>query len=259
MKWSAKMLEEVNEIVSYLKKSTMGVMLESFANYYMFKHEKYYTFENYSMNFANEVNDIVDPSNISNGEYKLAFICELIYLRARDKKEKIPKNVYEYFATMIRYCLRKKFIYTAFSSQKMNYGGLYLISLLKEQFKDIPKSNNDEIYFLSYFLIKEIMIDKRDTTLLTSLRCHAENLDISFLNFPCRRSMYEILNTKRTLYLRFLLILTLEIVKTPNILRTTWVDAMVHFFNHESFLTLLNAPLIETIIFLTFYSLNDKA
>lgn len=253
MKWSSKMLEDVNEIVSYLKRNTLGIMLENFANYYMAKHEKYFMFENYSMNFAN---DIIDPSNISDGEYKLAFICELIYLRCRNKKEKIPKNIYEYFASMIRYCIRKKFTYLGFSTAKMNYGGNYLISLLKEQFKDIPNSDNYEIFSFSYFLIKEIMIDKRDITLLTSLTSHAENLDISLLNFSCRRSMYEILNTKRTLYLRFLLILTLEILKTPNILRATWINSTLHFSNHQDFLTLMNAPLIETIIFLTFYLLH---
>jgi hypothetical protein len=258
MKWSLRSLEELNELVTYLKKSTMGIMLENFANYYISKHMKHSNFENYSMNFDN---DVIDPfliSNISDGEYKLAFICELIKLHCKKKNENIPKNVYEYFANMLRYCLRKKFHYPM-TSLKIDYNGYYLISLLQEHFKDysgyiIPHESH--VFHFSYYLIHEIMSNNKDISLLISLISHAENLDISLLDFSSRRSMYEILKTKRTLYLRFLLVLTFEILKAPNISNSHWIGSTIHFSNRESFTTLLTSPLIETIIFCTSYSME---
>ena len=255
MKWSQKFLEELNEIVTYLKKSNMGIMLEVFANYYMKRHMKYLEIKKFQMEFTEET---ITPSDISNGEYKLAYICELIYLRCKKKNESNPRNVYECFSNMLRYCIRKKFTYIISRFDNSEY---YLLDLLKQHFdsselmscgpnKQTQIKNNLQ-YDFSYYLITEIMKND-DISLLTSLTLNGENLDISFLNTEARRSICQILKTKRTLYLRFLLILTFEMLKIPNTLNSNWMNVLLHFSDRDSFTSILTSPLIETIIFLTY-------
>ena len=267
MKWSQKFLEELNEIVTYLKKSNMGIMLEVFANYYMKRHMKYLEIKKFQMEFTEET---ITPSDISNGEYKLAYICELIYLRCKKKNERKPRNVYECFSNMLRYCIRKKFTYIISRFDNSEY---YLLDLLKQHFdsselcKTFDKQpfeqtfdkqtliKNNLQYDFSYYLITEIMKNE-DISLLTSLTLNGENLDISFLNTEARRSMGQILKTKRTLYLRFLLILTFEMLKIPNTLNSNWLNVLLHFSDKDSFISVLTSPLIETIIFLTYYKMK---
>ena len=83
IKWSVELVKELNDIVRFLKKNSIGEMLEAFAEYFIEKHKKYGDFEEYSMNFSN---DLEDPSMISDGEYKLAFLCELINRKKKKKK-----------------------------------------------------------------------------------------------------------------------------------------------------------------------------
>ena len=58
----------------YLKRNDIGIPLEKLGNYFIYKHSKYLDIENYSMDFVEEI----DPELVSDGDFKLAFICEII-------------------------------------------------------------------------------------------------------------------------------------------------------------------------------------
>lgn len=232
IKWSSTLLQELNEIVTYLKKNSMGELLENLGNYFIKKHMKYIQIENYSMNFTE---DVIDPSIISDGEYKLAFICELIHIK---KKKMI--NVYKCIAYMINFSTKKKF---NSSHLKSNNKTFYIVSLLK----DTLKIENTENLILGINLVQKIISNNKNVNLLSSLFLQSQNLDISILSPVCVRNIKEILKTERTLYVRFLLILSYDIFKNPLILK----DISISFLDQYEFISKLSSPFYETIIYLT--------
>ena len=234
MKWSLELITELNEVVSYLRKNNIGKILENLANYFIKKHDD---ISNYSMNFTAEVTDI---SMIGDGEYRLAYICEIIHL----KTGKI-KNVYGCLSHMIKYCLKKRFKY---SVGKPDNKTSYLISLLK----DTLKTDNTKSINFGIKTVKKLI--GNDIDLLTSCVSASQNIDLSILSPLANRSILEILKTRRTLYVRILLLLTYEIREISDI--SKWVMKKLTFSNRDEMIISLTSPCIETIIFLTSLTIN---
>lgn len=232
IKWTLKLLEELHEIVSYLKKNSIGKIMEILANYFIEKHKKYGKIQNYSMDFSN---DVVDVSNITEGEYRLGFICELVKV-----KKSNFKNVYNCFSYMIKFCLKKKLNY---STSKPDNKTSYLISILKD---NLGTTNMDSICF-SIKIVKKII--NEDILVMSSLMCETQNLDISILSSKYIRNILEILNTRRTIYVRILLVLTYEMMNVSDI--PVWILDKLTFSNKKQMISSLTSPSIETFIFLS--------
>lgn len=275
--WTENLVEELHRIVLFLKKHNIGQLIEKLADFYIQKTTKISNIQDYTMDFA----ESVDSENINDGEYKLAYICELIHniknngkvlkLNVTKRKStrlmKNPKqktNVYIYFSQMIKFCILDIFkIYT----NKTDFKIFYLVSILKDKF--VPERDSQkiqqiqpirgvdpilEIFNLSYFLTTEIINTcKNDDTIFccNSLILETENLDISFLSNQESREILQILNTKRTLYLRILLVLSYEILKINDVFNPMWIAQTLSFDSYDSLVNILTSPLIEILILLT--------
>ena len=241
IKWSLKLIQQLNEVVLYLKKNSIGKIMEILGNYFIRKHKKYGDIEKYSMDFSNDAyndayNDAtINTSNITEGEYRLAFICELVKIKRGNFK-----NVYNCLSYMIRFCLEKKFNYLA---SKPDNKTSYLVSLLKD---NLRTKNIDSIVF-SIKIVKKLV--KEDISVMSSLMCETQNLDISILSTEHIRNILEILKTRRTIYVRILLILTYEMMNISDIL--LWSFNKVSFSNRNEMISSLTSPSIETIMFLS--------
>ena len=265
--WSSNMVEDLCDIVNYLKKNKSGEIIEYLADYFIEKHSKYLKIEDYTMAFT----DSLAADKIGDGEYKLAYICELVHSfskkyynfkslsnKNKDKKNYKDeiKNVYTCFAFMIKYSISKKLVL----KNKIDYKGFYLTNLIKD--KIVPESKVKdkkdpflEILNLSYFLTTElIFFTNKDPNIVyknTSLILNTQNLDISICDEKQIMELRSILKTKRTLYVRIMLVLSFEISKLKNILDPLWMAKSIYFENYENFVYVLTSPLIETLIFLT--------
>ena len=278
IKWSQKSINELIEVVEYLKKNTLGEMLEHFANYFIKKHGKYLKIENYAMDFAN---DKIDATGIGDGEYKLAFICEivnsysypfhLVHPLAKNKR-KIQKrergqfkNVYSCLEYMIKYGIYNSVRYFS-EFHKPTFTGYYLTNLLRDLLIPERKIQKEDPYltilYFSYFLVTEIMnfesTNQGAIYKLSSLMADAELLNISILSKESNREMHKILKTKRTIFVRFLLILTNEILNIEDILEPKWLLNKIKFSNREEFVSVVTSSLVEVIILLTSNRLSKK-
>ena len=268
MDWTKSMVQELFDVVSYIKRNRIGELLEYMANYFMEKNGKYLSSENYSMVFAS--NDI--PINsISEGEYQLAFICEIAtFYRAKLSltKKKIKKekheqpfvSVYECLSYMIKYCIVGKY---RIHSPRFSFDDYYITMILNDNLigKKMEKNDNNlKCLLAAYQLLNEIRaITEEDPDLiytLSSLVTKAQDLDLSFLETEQKRNIFKILKTKRTLYLRILILLSFEILKSQNFLKEDWLFRKIRFTKHSEFLNVISNPIIEVIIFLTSYRIQ---
>jgi hypothetical protein len=265
IKWTKELVNELRLIVSYLKKNKIGVFLENLGNYFIFKHSKRLNIKNYSMGFSEEI----DPEQITDGEFNLAFICELINSFSdknktltltknmkKVKKIKRPKgfiNVFFSFSAMLKYCIGNNF-HLNFS--KLDYKVFYISNVIKEIIA--PEKKNSDILTLPYFLTKELM--KFDYKLLynnTSLILKTEDLDLSILNRKQILEIMEVLETKKRIFVRILLVLSFEILREEDILNELWFHKNIIFTDYDEFKSVLSSPLIEVLIFLTSFQLDS--
>jgi hypothetical protein len=292
--WTENLVEELHKIVLFLNRHEIGQIIEKLADFYIQKYQKLYNINDYTMNFADSIS--LGSENINNGEYKLAYICEIIHTiknhdkkrlksfetknsdsckagilnqgknltkRNRNGKNKNKYNVYIYISQMIKFCIMDIFkLYT----NKTDYKIFYLVSILKDKF--LPSREREikgidpilEIFNLSYFFTTEIIrissIDEKLIFRCNSLILETENLDISFLNQQEIREILQILNTKRTLYVRILLVLAYEILKSNDILNPMWISRTLSFDSYDSLVNILTSPLIEVLILMTAYRIN---
>ena len=276
IKWNAQSIHDLFEVVIYFKKNKIGHILECLGDYFIKKHLKHMSIKNYTMDFANETSvkediKIYDITMIKDAEYKLAFICEIASLyyvsfdKNFEKSSKNPtrhenrfKNVYKCIEYMIKYCICKHKSYFS-NTQKPDFIGSYLTNVLRDILIPGKKIEKESPYFnilyFSYFLVLEIIkSEKRNPTIvynLTSLITETQFLDLSILPTNIRRNLHDILKTKKTLYIRFLLILTNELLKNKHVFDQEWLTEQIRFNTKEKFIEIISSPLVETIIFLT--------
>ena len=268
--WSSVMIEDLCNIVDYLKKNKIGETLEKLADYFIEKHSKYLRIEDYTMAFSESIN----TDKIKNAEFKLAYICELVNSHS-NKKYKIKSlsyrnterknykeikkvnNVYTCLSFMIKYTISKKL---DLKNNKVDYKTFYLTNIIKDKIfpNSIIKNKDDpflDVLNISYFLTKELIyFTDKDKTLIyknISLVSNAENIDISICSEKQIMELKSILKTKRTLYIRILLLLSYEISKMDNILDPIWITRNIYFENYKDFISVITSPLVETLIFLT--------
>lgn len=269
LKWSTDMIHDLVTIVSYFKQNKLGEMLEVLGDHFINRHSKKLSFENYTMDFV----ESVDADKINNGEYKLAFICELVNSQANKKrklkplyKNKLKKkeifrdksnfnNVYNCLAFMIKYSISRNL---DFRSNKPDNRIFFLTSVIRENlFPEYIIRNKDDVdvLTLSYYLTSEIInvCQHRHETIyeITCLMANTENLDISICSNKQIREIMDILKTRKTLFARILLVLAFEISKIEKILDPLWIQTAIKIENYEDMTSLFNSPLIETMIFLT--------
>lgn len=265
IRWSSAMINDLINVVAYFKKNGIGETLEILGDYFIKRHIKKLSFENYTMDFI----DSIDADKINDGEYKLAFICELVNSHAnkkiklssiskKNKEKKVYRdrnnfrNVYNCVSFMIKYSISRNLKF----ENKPDNRIFYLTSIVREKISP-DKINRDEVdvLMLSYYLtseLKNIYENRPEIVYQNSvLISNSENLDISICSDVQIREIMEILQTKRRLFVRFLLVLAFEISKIRNILSPIWIEKAIKIKNYEEMIAIFNSPLIETLLFLT--------
>jgi len=268
LKWSTNMIDDLVNIISYFKKNRIGEMIEVLADYFIMRHSKKLTLEKYTMNFI----DSVDTDKIGENEYKLAFVCELVNSHANKKrklktlyKNKVKKekfqdkadftNVFNCLSFMIKYSISHNL---DFRSNKPDNRIFFLISIIREKiFPNFVVKNKEDVdgLTLSYYLTSEIInIAQYNPEIVfqnSSLIANTENLDISICTNKQIREIMEIMKTKKTLFVRVLLVLAFEISKIPDILNPIWLQGYLKFIDYTEMISIFNSPLVEVLIFLT--------
>lgn len=342
MKWTKETVDELEELIIWLKKNTVGEVLEKFANFYIRKHGM--DMDKYLMDFSDNV-----PGSISNGAYKLAFICDAINERYnsssnhvsnhvseehakreeyakgerkhKEKKRKF-KNVYECLAHIIKFGLSKKF---KIDINKMGFSQMYLSYIVKEvifpssfsplsfslspseiknvnisyiedeiknplfdkdnikSLKDLDKKVKErkeekekhklkeeqqkeekgekfkiEVVNVAYFFINEIVkiCEKREdiTKYLPCLISSSENIDLEILTWEQKRALLAILDTRRTLFIRILLLISYELYQTGNsklYSNPNWLLDLISFSSFSSFSEVVTSPILELSLAIT--------
>ena len=202
----------------------------------------------------------------------------------KKRREKV-RGVYDCLSVMIKYCIMKILKY----KEKRDYRVYFLSYIIKENL--IPEHKIDEkddkileVITLSYYLTDELIkitnsdethkfeefrnekderekekeekeeIEKENMNSIyenRSLMSHCENLDISICTRKQIRELYSILNTKRTIFVRILLVLAFEIIHRKSTVNKSWLNKFVKFKNRKEFLSLMNSPLVEVFLFIT--------
>ena len=135
--WDEESISVLNKIVFYLKRSNLGPILEYLANFYIDKHHSILKLHHYGMLFSKDY--IVDENIITDGEYKLAFICEISQLKKNKNINHTisEKIIYESVYEMVKYNIDLIF---SINIGHLNYKEVYLTSLLKEVLYGMNKS-----------------------------------------------------------------------------------------------------------------------
>ncbi len=259
--WNDQSINYLLKIIKYLKKHS-GVCLENLANFYMNKHNLLLNIKNYSMIFSEDY--IIDSNVITNGVYKLSFICELGYFIESMKNDTNynyyvigEKEIFKYVNSMIRYSIFEVF---ELHTHKLKNNEFYMLSILKTilipniKFKKESKIKKDkklDILSVAYFLVLELIKYRKKASIyeMVSIITQAHMLDIDILNKQEIKAISEILECKRKIFIRILLILSNEMIKyeyTKNKIINT-----IHFKNLDEMIHCLTNPVIETVIFLT--------
>lgn len=266
--WTTELITELKTIVEYLKKNPIGSVLEKFSNYYVYKHREVKKLENYSMNFLDQRtsinrNDLGTTDDISDGEYRLAFLCELTRSIKNSTSKIYRSDIYKYLNYMISYCLRRK-IKNIINRPKLDNETSYLISLINE---NVGNSNQD-MCLLSLGFVKQIWTifesgdslssnsqssnDLRTSNNLPNLITQSEIIDMSFYKDDIKRAMLDVIykdvppnHKKKTIYLRFLLCLSYELTR-----KKFDIQKFVSFSNYKDFVFVITNPVIEVTLFL---------
>ena len=268
--WNHETLNILDDIINIVKKGPLGEVLEYIADYYI-KQNKL-DMDKYSLNFSV---DCIDP-DISDGTYKLAFLCDSVNKKKRKKVKDTScdlssssinrYNPYECLAYIIRHSVYKLF---RLEVKKLNYKELYLIDILKRVvYIDETQTNNlkqkiiTESFTVAYFLVTEVKKICDDTDIihfLPSLHNQIELIDLNILTTEQLRSILNILNTKRTIYVRVLLILTFELLKEVKITDSNWLVNKIQFTDKITFLDVTSNPIVEIVLASTAYTIaNNK-
>lgn len=284
IKWSSGMVNDLCEVVRYLKGHEIGKVLEVLGNYFIKRHVKKLQMDKYTMDFI----EPIDSEKIGDGEYKLAFICELVSFYAKkkrkygsfhsktkdkkkekknkekkdnnnktlkkaekvvilDKNDNYSTNVYSCIGFMIKYCISHLL---KFHPTKFDYKTSYLISIVSEKIK-LQESRRLELLQLIFYIVQELIEYKDDVYSNVSLISHCENLDLSICSNIEIREICEILKVKRSLFVRVLLVISYEFSKSEDILHPLWLNRNVKCTSLAEFSHLTLSPLIEVFLFLT--------
>ena len=205
-------------------------------------------------------------------------------------REKI-RGVYDCLSVMIKYCIMKILKYKEKRDYRVYFLSYIIKENLIPEHKIDEKDDKIlEVITLSYYLTDELIkitnsdethkfeefrnegreeekekengkekdekeeIEKENMNSIyenRSLMSHCENLDISICTRKQIRELYSILNTKRTIFVRILLVLAFEIIHRKSTVNKSWLNKFVKFKNRKEFLSLMNSPLVEVFLFIT--------
>jgi hypothetical protein len=213
IQWTKDLQQNLHEIVGFLNRSGLGETFEKVYLYFVNKHKKFRTISDYSMEFLDS------PDNISRGEYRLAFLCQLV-----NDKKKTFYNPYKCFCHSINYFLKA---YWNASMPKTDNNISYIVQILSEFW---PKIDLYELTLATNF-IKNLVCLSINWSNIGYIYTNCENIRLDFIQPDQKRNFLKILKTSRTFYLRLLLLTAQEI----NLQKIIWsrIHKKIVFNNYD--------------------------
>lgn len=239
IKWTSNLLEDLKRVVTFIKTSEMGEMFEEMYNYFTDKHSQYGQINEYYMNFLDSPKE---PKKISDGEYRLAFLCQIINLR-----KKRFYNPYKCLCHIIKYALDR---YWSVGNIHNNNNISYVVSILSEIWPQAKKKN----LYNSVTIIQKVVKQDEDWTRFEYIYTDCEMIDLSILPPGSRRNILQVLETNKTFYLRLLLLIVQHVVKQD----IDWfhLSDVIKFSKEKEMINVLKSPPIMITVIMTGYDLK---
>ncbi len=285
--WSTPMITDLVYIVNFLKNHTIGAIVELLANSFIDKHSQKLSLDNYSMVIQHDS----DKNVITEAEYKLAYICELVFLygymkKKKDKMKNKKKKIKLYLASNVFFCFGYMLASSIHLIVKFKHFMLdnklsFLNNVLYNTFSNSSFSNNSNFntnssntnyntnlsdklllssFNISSNLTLELLLMQSELFNIYdmhSLLLSTEIMKTDICNEKISRDIRNILDTKKILYFKVLFVLSYEIYKNADIINKSWIYRKIHLLNEADFLCLFNDSLVETLIFITAYRLYN--
>lgn len=242
--WSDKSIETINNIMQYLNTTKMiqplGYMVEKYLARHLEKVE-------YQIHTANNI-------TVQRDSIILAYTCET-YIKVHQLDNVITnKKLYKIFGKVIYEIINEFFSYIDW---ELNFEENHLINLLTEIFPTHLDNNIDirEIVRSGYFFVKHLIITIEQNPNLSyfmdSLLVKCQDLNLDFLTNKQKREILSILRTRRTLYLRFLLIIINDMIHEKSTINILWIKRKMRIKNIQMLRDVMENVTIQMIITIT--------
>ena len=240
IKWSHSLLTDLRKVVNFIKTSDLGEVFEDMYNFFIEKHSQYGSLDEYYMRFL----DAQDPNQISEGEYRLAFLCQIVNVR-----NKRFHNPYKCLSYIITYSIKR---YWSVSYLHNSNTISYVVSILSELW---PQGDKKTIYN-SVLIVKNCINQKEKWSCFGNLYTECEIIDLSILPVETRRNILQILEINKTFYLRLLLLVVQNSIK-QNI---NWekLSDIVKFSKEQEMLNVLKFPPVILAVIVTGFNLKKR-
>lgn len=246
--WTTKSINIINKIMNHINSTKLMKPIGYIVKYYINKHNSIGTEPSISM---------ADNIKINRDSSILAYVCELFIKRKKPETVIVLSKsiIYKAIGGIISEVISEIF---SFKNRPTNYGEIYMLNLLSETLSGEKNDKTRDIIKSAYFVTKYLM-EISDTIGLynmNTLMLHAQDLDLTILDNKMRREIMNIMNTKRTLYLRIFLIIANRMIKEKSVLSGSWCRKKIKIKNMETFKNILSDDIIELIISITGYIIS---
>ena len=253
--WSEKSINTVNNIMLYLNGTKMirplGYMVKKFL-------DKYSTSEF-------NITTVQDIMTVPRDSIFLAYACE-VYLKHHIEGDIVLSNkiIYKVLGKIIYEVINGFFSYRDWD---LGFEETYLINLLSELYSssvtnETKKNNEDkktdetkETVRSCYFFTKQLifLLDQNPNLMYFMdgpiVKC--QDLDLTLLTKQQNREILSILRTRRTIYLRLLLVIINEIIQENTTVNIIWIKQKTKIKSLHMLRDLLDNIIIQIIIIIT--------
>lgn len=262
--WESNAIKAALRIMKFLKKSklmeSIGHIFQNYIETLDGLNILYNSIDDYIINM-NENGIFIDKN-----EKIMIYVLEININKTKYKKNKnkITKSmVYNAFGNIIYEMINGMFI-TSMKSATLHsttYKESYLLNFISQVL--VNKSNELTISILKStyyiagllaFLNKNNILQCMDTTMTQS-----QDLDIHILTNDQIRNVKEIFNTKKTIYVRILLILSNHMIRENSNIDPIWLKSKTSIKNNKDLIEMFDNIVIETLISLTGEIVLDEA
>lgn len=246
--WTTKSINTINKIMEYINSTKLMKSIGYIVKYYINKH---------SSKDAETSISTADDIKINRDSLILAYVCELFIKRKNPETVIIlsKTTIYKAISGIISEVVTEIFSYKI---HPLNYEEIYMLDVLSETLSSHKNDNIRDIIKSTYFITKYLMNmnEAHGIYNMNTLVLHAQDLDLNILNEKIRREILSIMKTKRTIYLRILLVITNRMIKEKSVLAVPWCKRNIKIKNMTSLKNVLSDEIIELVLSVTGYIIS---
>ncbi len=239
--WSSDSINTLKTLMDFINNHKLMQPLGHIVRYYINKYQPYDN--EYKILSADTI-----PENIDRDILIMAYICEIRIKTYHFQGTIVTDDmIYRSLGNIVHEVLDDLFDY---SSWDLDYGEVYMINMLNNILPRDPTENTKDIITTSYYTTKHIMkyIEYSQNHILEfmgTLHVRSHDLDLSILTPFQIRECLNILNTKRKLYLRMLLVIAHHMLHLEISISNSWLFDRTKITNFGDFGIMLEDILME--------------